>query len=143
MARAGQILVSSAFTEEFSTTDFQNSIQIQNETGSVKTNIINDEEFVPEGTIFSGLIHSRIPTNTVEDMALRLSLLSIRNIGSETSQGWGACEVQISDEDTQTEILYDFDSTTKPSLCLESTRIWVPSFEDELVKYFSKNPEEM
>lgn len=143
VAKAAAFSVSSALSEESIETDFKQNIQVQRETGTVKESILYRDEFIPEGTVFNGTIHSQLPENTAEDMALRLSLLSIRNIGVGSAQGWGECKVEIADEATRTEIIYDFDSLKKPSLDLESTRIWIPSFEDELFRYFAKNPEEM
>jgi restriction system protein len=143
VTKAASFSVSSALSENSIETDLKKSIQIQRETGSAKIGVLYDEEFVPKGTVFNGTIHSEIPENTAEDMALRLALLSVRNVGVGTAQGWGACTVEISDGATETEILYDFDSFQKPSISLESTRIWIPSLEDELFRYFARHPEEI
>ena len=92
------------------------------------------------GPVFKGEMQMRVPPDTPEDMALRLALLSVRDIGLQGA----TCKVEIEDENIKTEVLYEMDVSKEPvSSGLNSARIWIPDLETQLIAYLAKKPAEM
>jgi hypothetical protein len=68
------------------------------EAGIALVNSLRTTEFVSSETEFSGCLYISSEENSVEDLACRLSLLSIRAVGGGRNRGSGACFVTIQSE---------------------------------------------
>jgi len=55
-------------------------------------------EFIAKGSVFTGRLFSASKSDSVEDLAWRLSLLSVFAIGSNRNRGTGSCVVDIKGE---------------------------------------------
>lgn len=142
ITKAAKIAISPAVAEGPVETDYQTSVKISRETLSAEAQNIYKSEIVPKETVFSGVIHSQLPENSAEGMALRLALLSIQNLGRGYAAGWGLCDVEIIDHDTSSEVLYDLDLEIPPKR-IEAANLWIPGLEKELLDHFARKPEEM
>lgn len=71
---------------------------IDGESGITKDTSLRTSEAISIDTKFSGTIESRAVAGSVEDLAWRLALLSIRALGGSRNRGCGSCLIKLKDE---------------------------------------------
>lgn len=143
VAKAAAISISPALTEDAIEVETRVMAPFDKLTRTTNPGKLFFFEVIPKGTVFKGIVRSRIPENTPEDMALRLAMLSVRNVGADTSRGYGACKVELCEDNTKTELLYDIDAAKASNHLIKRAKLWIPDLENELICYFARNPEEM
>jgi hypothetical protein len=96
--RISMLRVHHAVADKSSTKKIVARTAIDSASGVAKDTSLRTSESVSIGTKFAGSIESHAAAGSVEDLAWRLSLLSIRAIGSSRNRGCGSCVIKLDDE---------------------------------------------